>query len=104
MFADQNVRYFESPNYPANYDNNLDCLWFITSSNGENVEIEFETFNVSEQYTLMAYSIYKLPALDLIWSWGGLNFQTFGRSLAGPNHSIHEVGHFKLDRFDLLMV
>ena len=36
----------QSPNYPNNYPNLIDCSWIITASFGFNVALDFETFEV----------------------------------------------------------
>ena len=36
----------KSPNYPDDYDNNLDCFWNITVAANKNVEIMFREMNI----------------------------------------------------------
>ena len=39
---------FKSPNFPANYPNNIECNWVITVPEGKQVHLEFDSsFNVS---------------------------------------------------------
>lgn len=35
--------FLESPNYPSNYPDNLNCNWLISSTTGDAVHIRFET-------------------------------------------------------------
>ena len=45
LTASDTVQTLTSPNYPANYDNNLNCTWTIISPiAGKQVEIEIENF------------------------------------------------------------
>ncbi|XP_030840936.1 fibropellin-3-like [Strongylocentrotus purpuratus] len=39
-----------SPNYPSNYGNGEDCLWFITGINGRDVNIDFKDFITENRY------------------------------------------------------
>ena len=36
----------KTPNYPRNYDDNLDCTWTIQAEDDETVIIEFRDFHV----------------------------------------------------------
>ena len=38
-----------SPDWPNEYPNFADCFWGIDCSNGENVEITFDSFELEEQ-------------------------------------------------------
>ncbi|XP_041474351.1 uncharacterized protein LOC121423126 [Lytechinus variegatus] len=39
-----------SPNYPSNYGNGENCLWFITGINGRDVNIDFKDFITENRY------------------------------------------------------
>ena len=36
----------QSPNYPNNYPNNMDCHWIITAPFGFAIALDFQTFEV----------------------------------------------------------
>lgn len=38
----------KSPNYPENYDNDLNCLWMYTTQMGRHISITFDDFNLEE--------------------------------------------------------
>ena len=46
LVAEENAKFFISPNYPNDYNANDDCTWNIRSLNNEVVTIVFEAFNV----------------------------------------------------------
>lgn len=37
-----------SPNYPNNYGNNEDCVWFFSGPTGHYLTFSFDTFNTEE--------------------------------------------------------
>ena len=39
-----------SPNYPGNYDNNIDCQWLITVAEKFVIEVEFRKFLLEYKY------------------------------------------------------
>ena len=44
----------KSPNYPNNYDNNLECIWIITVPVGNVVELSFKgSYNVSTKVSFV---------------------------------------------------
>ena len=47
-----------SPNYPQDYDNNMDCQITVSFALGRKVLIYFETFNFGYSYSSTCYSDY----------------------------------------------
>ena len=47
-----------SPNYPLDYDSNLDCQITVSFALGRKVLIHFETFNLGYSYSCTSYSDY----------------------------------------------
>ena len=46
-FADVNVGLLLSPNYPNDYQNNLECTHQLSAEPGKFITVEFESFDVS---------------------------------------------------------
>ncbi|XP_002730804.1 cubilin-like [Saccoglossus kowalevskii] len=46
FLADMGI--FTSPNYPENYDDNMDCYYFISVSEGKTIQIQFNEFNLED--------------------------------------------------------
>ena len=46
-FADVEVGLLLSPNYPNNYQNNLECAHQLSTEPGKMITVEFESFSVS---------------------------------------------------------
>nr|XP_054772461.1 tolloid-like protein 2 [Lytechinus pictus] len=39
-----------SPNYPSNYDNNVNILWKVIAPNGFRIRLQFSDFNLEERW------------------------------------------------------
>ena len=46
-WIDLNANTLKSPNYPNAYDNNVTCVWEITTSIEKYINLNFLTFNVN---------------------------------------------------------
>lgn len=47
----------ESPHYPNNYPNNINCVWYINAPRGQHVVFKFETFDTAEFDCLIITSV-----------------------------------------------
>ncbi|XP_075972136.1 cubilin [Anticarsia gemmatalis] len=47
--------YFYSKNYPKNYDNNLDCIWYIRGPANHRIEISFEDLDLYSSRSTFDY-------------------------------------------------
>ena len=48
--ASTTAKVLQSPNFPENYPNSLDCTWNIIANKGEHVLIRFEFIKLEENY------------------------------------------------------
>lgn len=48
--ATTTARVLQSPNFPENYPNSLDCTWNIVAEEGEHVRVQFEFIKLEENY------------------------------------------------------
>ena len=67
--AEENAKFFNSPNYPNDYNANADCTWNIRSLNNEVVTIVFEAFNVRDR--LWCDKCYHINILQFCIDAGG---------------------------------
>eukprot|EP00058_Branchiostoma_floridae_P008085 XP_002593573.1 hypothetical protein BRAFLDRAFT_125152 [Branchiostoma floridae] len=49
--ASSSAQQLDSPNYPNNYGNNLDCTWTIQSASGTVIRLHFLAFSVEDRLT-----------------------------------------------------
>ncbi|XP_022082444.1 low-density lipoprotein receptor-related protein 12-like, partial [Acanthaster planci] len=52
---------FESPNFPAAYDPNLDCFWVLTVEEGKNIQLRFDVFDLEGKYDTDYVKVYDGP-------------------------------------------
>ncbi|KAM4028087.1 cubilin isoform 1-T1 [Anomaloglossus baeobatrachus] len=50
---------FTSPNYPNNYPNNRECIWYITTSPGSSIQISIVDFNI-EYHTTCNFDVLEI--------------------------------------------
>ena len=51
----------ESPNYPSNYYNNMDCRWIITTQEGYSVSLEIVYFVLEGRFDYLYVSSFAFP-------------------------------------------
>ena len=51
-------KYFTSPNFPNNYDSNLDCSWTLSVKSGAIIQLRFHTFNLEQGYDTDYVNVY----------------------------------------------
>ncbi|XP_070533081.1 CUB and sushi domain-containing protein 1-like isoform X2 [Ptychodera flava] len=49
----ENTVIVESPNYPSRYDNNLECTWIISTVEGYQLNVIFNTFDTEQEYDVL---------------------------------------------------
>ena len=53
-----------SPNYPFNYDNNMDLEWTLTAPSNKVIKIQFEAFDVQySSQTVMCFEVQMYKSL-----------------------------------------
>ncbi|XP_035665250.1 CUB and sushi domain-containing protein 1-like [Branchiostoma floridae] len=58
--ASSSAQQLDSPNYPNNYGNNLDCTWTIQSASGTVIRLHFLAFSVEDRYDYL--NVFNGPA------------------------------------------
>ena len=56
MRASSSPKIFQTPNFPQNYPNSLECTWTITAESEEVVEIVFEFIKLEDSYDSLTIS------------------------------------------------
>ncbi|XP_033626382.1 low-density lipoprotein receptor-related protein 12-like [Asterias rubens] len=57
-YYDSDYKYFTSPNFPNNYDSNLDCSWTLSVKSGAIIQLRFHTFNLEQGYDTDYVNVY----------------------------------------------
>jgi len=61
LVASNQEQAIATPNYPMNYDNNLDCFWTIRAPQGQFIQITFENFSTEAfSDTLQVFIVFLL--------------------------------------------
>ncbi|XP_070543772.1 bone morphogenetic protein 1 homolog [Ptychodera flava] len=62
-----------SPNYPDDYPDNMDCVWYISSESGNAILAEYQSFNLEECCDFYSAGNGAVPgeASSLIWQHSG---------------------------------
>ncbi|XP_077995833.1 bone morphogenetic protein 1-like [Glandiceps talaboti] len=54
LSAEESVQ-ISSPNYPSNYDDNMDCTWIITNSDGGDIDLQFVKLETEAGYDYVQF-------------------------------------------------
>ncbi|KAG7265578.1 hypothetical protein CRUP_019246 [Coryphaenoides rupestris] len=52
-----------SPNYPEEYENNLDCMWSILAEPGDTIALVFSDFLLEDRYDFLEISGTEAPSI-----------------------------------------
>jgi CUB domain len=53
LSLDGNAVVFTSPNYPNNYENNIQKSWLINADSGKIIQLQFEQFDTERNFDLV---------------------------------------------------
>ena len=56
MTASSSPKVLQTPNFPRNYPNSLECTWTITAESEELVEIVFDFIKLEDSYDALTIS------------------------------------------------
>uniref|UniRef100_A0A2A4JDL6 Cubilin n=2 Tax=Heliothis virescens TaxID=7102 RepID=A0A2A4JDL6_HELVI len=93
-----NTTAIKSPNYPQDYDDNLNCEWVFKSQLGRHLTVSFSEFNIEETTACFADSV-SVYSADTLGNWKPLIEDTCTSEAvsAGLNSSTYMKIKFKTD-------
>lgn len=85
----------ESPNYPTNYPNNLDCEWIIEAPQGNKIFVAFSAFNLEYIKTDLTACAFDYLRIEQRNQKTVLQSEQFCENMPKPFTSFSEIVAFK---------
>ncbi|XP_041485615.1 mucin-17-like [Lytechinus variegatus] len=83
-----NSQTIQSRNYPSNYDNDIDSIWYITAPLNYTIRVDFGDFNLETNYDFLVFEYEPFPGSSSYITLANLTGTSYPSYLESPSNNL----------------